>query len=286
MSTCVIPTDKLSRAVGPGEIADYRRDGATILRRIVPLSWIEALRSATDRLMQDDATPSLDFAAGDGPRFLTLVYAWRMDPVHRAWALHGPGVDLARQVLGPRRRLNLYLDQIFAREVGSRKVTPFHQDQPYLGLTGSQVLRLWIPLDVVDVGNGAVHYLKGSHRGPIYRARSFKESNPVAAAYDAGDFRPIPDFAAEYHHHEWLIGECEPGDVILHHPRVVHGSPANVARSPRRATTLIYTGDDVRWDPHPGAGTNNRELMGHVEIPDLAPGDRIDSDLYPLVWAR
>ncbi len=282
----VAPTEGPLRNVGPGEIADYRRDGATVLRRILPMSWIEALRAATDRLMQAESVPSMDFAGGDGPRFFTLTYAWRLDPVHRAWALSGPGVEIARQVLAPTKRLNLYFDQIFAREVGSKKVTPFHQDQPYTSVTGDQVLRLWIPLDVVNTGNGAVHYLKGSHRGPIYRARSFKESNPVASVYDNAGFEAIPDFGAEYHRHEWLIGECEPGDVILHHPRAVHGSPANVARTARRATTLVYTGDDVRWAPHPGDAWSNIELMGHVDLPDLTPGERIDSDLFPLVWER
>lgn len=285
--TEVLPTDGLVRDVAQHELANYERGGAAILRAILPMSWVTALRSATDRLMHAEGMPSMDFAGGDGPRFFTLIYPWRMDPVHRAWALHGPGVELARQVLAPTRKLNLYFDQIFAREVGSRKVTPFHQDQPYTSLTGSQIVRLWVPLDVVDTGNGAVHYLKGSHRGPIYRARSFKESNPVASVYDsAADFEPLPDFNAEYDRHQWLVGECEPGDVILHHPRTVHGSPANVARTSRRATTLVYAGEDVRWAPHPGAASNNTELMGHVPIPDLAPGDRLDSDLFPVVWKQ
>lgn len=287
MTVTATPTDGLLREVHPAELADYDRDGAAILRGILPMSWVDALRTATDRLMHTEGVPAMDFAGGDGPRFFTLIYAWRLDPVHRAWALRGPGIDIARQVLAPTARLNLYFDQIFAREVGSKKVTPFHQDQPYISLTGSQILRLWVPLDVVDTDNGAVRYLLGSHRGPVYRARSFKESNPVASVYDtAAEFAPLPDFAAEYDRHEWLVGACEPGDVILHHPRTVHGSPANVARTPRRATTLVYAGEDVRWSPHPGDATNNSELMGHVPLPDLIPGERIDSDLFPLVWEQ
>jgi ectoine hydroxylase-related dioxygenase (phytanoyl-CoA dioxygenase family) len=280
-----IPGDPLVRDVAPEELADYRRDGAAVLRGILPMPWIEALREATDRLMAAENVPGMDFAGGAGPRFFTLVYPWRLDPVHRAWALHGPGVELARQVLAPTTRLNLYFDQIFAREVEASKVTPFHQDQPYTSLTGSQVLRIWVPLDVVDTDNGAVHYLKGSHLGPVYRARSFADANPVGSLYDAAaDFEALPDFAAEYDRHEWLVGSCVPGDAILHHPRTVHGSPANTALTARRATTVMYTGEDVRWAPHPGAATNNVALMGHVELPDLAPGDRLDSDLFPVVW--
>jgi len=143
-----------------------------------------------------------------------------------------------------------------------------------------------VPLDVVDVENGAVHYLRGSHLGPVYRARSFDESNPVAADYDVGEFEPLPDFAAEYDTHDWLVGVCGPGDVILHHPRTVHGCSAGVARTSRRATTLTYTGDDVAWDPHPTNAFNNTALMGHEKTPDLAPGAPIDGcELFPRVWS-
>jgi|GEM_PF-6887190 len=123
--TTTIPTSDLARQVAGAELDAYARDGAVILPGILPLDWVEALRAATDRLMADDSVPSLDFAAGTGPRFFTLVFAWRIDTVHRAWALHGPLVELARQVLVPKRKLNLFLDQIFVREPGSAKATPF-----------------------------------------------------------------------------------------------------------------------------------------------------------------
>lgn len=284
--TTTIPTSGPTRAVTVDELADYARDGAAILRGVVPLDWVEAVAAATDRLMATDDVPAMDFAAGVGPRFWTLTYTWRLDPVHRAWALQGPLVELARQVLAPQRALNMFFDQLFVREVGSSKSTPFHQDQPYLPLTGTQILRLWVPLDVVDVENGAVHYLKGSHRGPVYRARSFDEGNAIAGSYDtAADFEPLPDFAASYAEYDWLVGACVPGDVILHHPRTVHGSPAGIAQTARRASTLVYTGDDVRWDPHPANALNNVELMGHEPIPDLTAGGPIDCELFPRVWA-
>lgn len=282
--TTSIPTAGLTRPLADFELAAYRRDGAAVLRGILPMDWVDVLREATDRLMADVDAPSMDFAAGNGPRFFTLAYAWRRDPVFRAWALESPLVDLARQVLPQARSLNLLFDQIFAREQGSSKVTPFHQDAPYLPVTNEQVLRLWVPLDVVSVDNGAVHYLRGSHLGPVFRARSFADGAEVSARYEAADFAPLPDFAAEYDQHDWLIGECEPGDVILHHPGTVHGSPANVAARPRRAVAMMYTGDAATWAPHDGMGLYNAELMGHEQIPDLPPGGPIDCELFPRVW--
>jgi len=285
MTTTDTPAAGLIRELRAEERAAYERDGAAVVRGILPLEWVEALGAAVDRLMAAEGMPAVDFAAGDGPRFFSLIHSSMFDPVIKAWGLRGPLVDLARQVLPEATLLNFYFDQIFAREEGASKVTPFHQDFPYMSLTGAQIIRFWVPLDSVDLDNGAVQYLKGSHRGPVYRARSFDETNAVASAYDtAAEFEPLPDFAAEYDRHDWLIGSCEPGDVLLHHPRTVHGSRANVATRRRRGLATMYTGDDVRYAPRPSSAAANSALTGHVPQPDLAPGDPIDCDLYPRVW--
>ncbi|MGQ0845566.1 MAG: phytanoyl-CoA dioxygenase family protein [Sporichthyaceae bacterium] len=277
----------LKRALRAEEIEAYWRDGAAIVRDVVPLEWIEALRGATDELMTDPAVPGVDYAAGNGPRFFTLTYAWRYHPVFRDWALRGPMIDLARQVLPQARTMTMFFDQIFAREAGATKTTPFHQDAPYTPATEpDHYFRQWVPLDVVTPGSGAVRYLRGSHRGPTYRARSFDEANAVAAQYDTAErFLPLPDFAASYAEYEWLVGEVEPGDVVLHHPGTVHGTLPATEAVPRRAVTTIYADDEVRWDPHEGNAFHNETLMGHQPWPELAAGDRLACELFPRVWS-
>lgn len=276
----------LTRNIRPHELQAYWRDGAVILRDIVALSWIERLRVATEDLMADPATPGLDYADDGGPRFFTLTYAWRYHPTFRDWALNGPLIALTRQVLPNASTLNLFFDQIFAREAGSTKTTPFHQDAPYIPVTGvDHHLRHWVPLDVVTAGSGAVHYLKGSHRGPTYRARSFDPKNSVANSYDtAEEFLELPDFEASYDEHEWLVGAVEPGDVILHHPGTVHGSRPATEIVPRRAITTNYVDDQVRWEDRPGHAFYNEALMGHQPFPDITAGEQIRGELFPRVW--
>jgi len=277
----------LTRNIGSHELQAYWRDGAVILHDIVATSWIDRLRAATEELMADPAVPGLDYADDGGPRFFTLVYAWRYHPTFREWALNGPLVDLTRQVLPQATSLTLFFDQIFARESATTKTTPFHQDAPYIPVTGiDHHLRHWVPLDVVTARSGAVHYLRGSHRGPTYRARSFDPSNSVANRYDTvEEFLELPDFEARYDDHDWLIGEVEPGDVILHHPRTVHGSRPATDAVPRRAVTTNYVDEEVRWEPRPGHAFHNEALMGHQPFPELSAGDRIHGELFPRVWS-
>ncbi|HEX3613707.1 MAG TPA: phytanoyl-CoA dioxygenase family protein [Sporichthyaceae bacterium] len=282
-----LPTSGLVRDLTPAEAATFWRDGAVIVRGVLPADWVAALRAATDDLMADPKIPAVDYAGDGGPRFFSFTYAWKYHETFRDWALRGPLIDLTRQVLPGARSLNLFFDQIFAREAGSSKSTPFHQDEPYTPLAGSDHwFRHWVPLDVVTGRTGAVHYLRGSHRGPIYRARSFDTSSVMADRYDrSADFLALPDFAADYAAHDWLIGEVEPGDVILHHPGTVHGSLPATDPAPRRAVTTIYADETVRWHPHPGNAFHNDALMGHQPIPDLAADSPIDCDLFPRVWS-
>jgi hypothetical protein len=118
----------------------------------------------------------------------------------------------------------------------------------------------------------------------VYHPTGFKAISEITDAYRESTFQDPPDFDAEYDTHDWLIGETEPGDAILHHPRTVHGSPGNTTGNFRRAIASIYTGDKVTWNPHPANMFNNKSLTGHVEVPDLVAGGPIDSPLFPRVW--
>ncbi len=200
-----IPHAGLTRPVADDERAAYDRDGATILRGILSEEWLEALRAAMDRVMADARSP----------------HARRTDPPFRVWALDAALIGLTRQVLPGASCITVYFDQIVGRVPVSGALMPLNRDSPYVPVMGDQVLRLSVPLDVVEIDNGAVRYLLGSHRGPVVRP-------------------------------EWLVGECEPGDVILHHPRTVHGTARNVARDYSRVVASTYCARGLQRIHEPG----------------------------------
>jgi len=173
--------------------------------------WIDALREATDELMADPATPGMDFAAGNGPRFFTLTYAWRYHRRSADWALRGRLIELSGRCAGGAVADPFFFDQIFAREAGATKTTRSTRTSPIARRRAfDHFFRNWVPLEVVTTDSGAVRYLRGSHRGPTYRARSFDEANAVASLYDNAEyFEELPDFAASYDSYDWLVGAVE-----------------------------------------------------------------------------
>ena len=254
----------------------YSRDGAAKLKGILPLAWIDYVRRAIVRLMRSSHPASQNYAYEGDPRFFGHSFPWLLDDAFKAWALRGPLTVLARQVMPDVTRLNFFYDQVFAKEPHATKPALWHQDYPYLPIEGDQILRFWVPFDRVTARSGAVHYLKGSHAwGVIYHPRGYK----MISEYQ-------PDFDADYAKYDWLVGEVEPGDVLLHHPKVVHGSRGNATNRFRRALTNIYTGNRVTWNPHPANMFNNKDQTGHVDIPELDPGGPIDCELFPRVWTK
>lgn len=283
------PTAGLLRPVTDREREDYERDGATILRGVIPREWVEYLRDGVDRLMERADPSSQNYADDDQPRFFAQAFPWVLDEAFKAFALRGPLPELTRQVLTDVKSVNFFYDQIFAKEPGAGKATPWHQDFSYLPLAGDQIIRIWLPLDPVTAESGAVHYLKGSHKwGVVYRPTAFKAKKEITAAYlePPFDFQETPDFDADYDRYDWLVGEVDPGDAIVWQVLTVHGSWGNTTTNFRRAITSVYTGDRVTWNPHSANMFRNVDFAGHVQMPDLTPGGPIDCDLFPRVWPR
>lgn len=279
------PDAGLVRPVTDEEREVYARDGAAVLKGVLTLEWVDFMREATKRAMARCDPSSFNYADEASPRFFAQAFPWLRDDAFKAWALHGPLVELARQVLTDATSVTFFSDLIFAKEPGAAKATPWHQDFPYLPLAGDQILRIWVPLDRVFADSGAVHYLKGSHAwGVVYHPVGFKQTPATAEAYASSPYEDQPDFEAEYHRYDWLIGEAEPGDALLHHPLTVHGSTGNRTSAFRRAVSSTYVGDRVSWNPHPSNMFRNKDLTGHVRLPQLAPGGSIECELFPRVW--
>lgn len=74
--------------------------------------------------------------------------------------------------------------------------------------------------------------------------------------------------------------DVEPGDVIIHHVKTVHGAGGNSSDVWRRAVSFRYCGEKVRYFDRPGSipqvGVSHR----------LKNGDRLFAKDYPLVWPK
>lgn len=216
-----------------------------------------------------------DPAEGTGVFFYDAA-AWKSDSGVRRVAFDSrlPGIAAA---LLDARYVNFWEDTTFVKGPHTRQKTAFHQDLAYFQISGTQCVVIWIALDPVTHDNGRMQYVRGSHLwGETYAPNVFISQTPFQSSPE----HKCPDIEGAPDDYDILAFDVMPGDVIIHHVMTLHGSGGNRSDRWRRAMSLRYCGDQVRYFDRPGA-------IPQVGITgDLKDGDRLFSADYPIVWPR
>ena len=77
----------------------------------------------------------------------------------------------------------------------------------------------------------------------------------------------------------------KPGDIVVHHPLVVHSSSGNFSsKYRRRGLALRYIGEDVTWDDREGTFMENNKIKKMLPTIILKDGEELTSDLFPIIW--
>lgn len=109
----------------------------------------------------------------------------------------------------------------FNKVAGETREIPWHQDRNYWPLEPLVVCSAWVAVDDVDVGNGAMHVIPGSHRQLV----------PHIEATDGQVFAEQAD-PAHFDVESAVPIELRAGQFVLFNERLLHWSPPN--RSNRR----------------------------------------------------
>jgi ectoine hydroxylase-related dioxygenase (phytanoyl-CoA dioxygenase family) len=227
---------------------EYVRDGITVCRGAIPPEVVRKLINEVDAAIK---TPSnlavVHKDEQDSGRFLIDMLLHQSSSYIRQVALHSQVAALAKRFL-PAGPAYFFYDQLFVKEARTITRTQWHQDLPYWPLLGTDVPSLWVALTACDDGTSSVQYVRGSHLGPVYVATNHE----TRAADRAAGLEVCPDF-----HHEAYWGSeiirvaLEPGDVVVHHPLVVHGAGPNTGTRRRVGLSFRYCAGSVRWQIRP-----------------------------------
>ena len=279
------------------QIEEYREQGFVKLEGVLDEGWVALLERAIERVESEaekrprvaNMSAMKEMAdAGQRPRidgpvrregrsdYLVAHNAWDWNDELRKVAFESPLVGLAAQLMAS-TQIRFYFDQTFIKPPGSLLRTQFHQDLGYWTCKGDQICTFWTPIDSVDRSNGAMGYVPGSHRWTEkYKANVFVSPRPIPGQQG----EQLPDIEANEEKYGVVYCECEPGDVIVHHVKTVHGSTGNTtADRPRRSVGLRYTGDDVTYHLPPGIPPESTPISN-----ELSDGDPLSGALFPRIW--
>lgn len=195
----------------------------------------------------------------------------------KQFVLQGAGGTIAGALLGS-ESVRFFGDQMFVKEPGTRERTAFHQDATYFEIEGDQCCVLWIPVDPVTEENGAMAYVRRSHRnGKLYKPNVFVSQTPLPGAQG----EDLPDIEGHPEEYDVVSFEVEPGDILVHHFKTLHGAGGNHSRyQPRRAVSVRYCGDDIRVSARPWVPV---QLHHKFKLED---GEPLSGPDFPVVWSR
>lgn len=266
-------------AIDTDDVAAFATDGVVCLRAALDPAEVAAMAEPVERALRGPDTADLGALTGrvGAPVFLGGVDHWRTDDDFDRFARRSPLPAIAAALLQS-ERVWLYEDSVLVKEPGAPFRTEFHTDAGYFHVEGTQACTFWVPLDPAGPETGAVQYVRGSHRGQEdYRPNLFSIPDPIPGTEGS----VVPDVLADPQLAALVVSfEVEPGDVVVHHYRTIHGAPGNASASRRRrAISVRYCGDDVRYRIRPGVPRKPH----HDQVRD---GDELGGDDCPQVWPQ
>jgi ectoine hydroxylase-related dioxygenase (phytanoyl-CoA dioxygenase family) len=254
---------------------DFRRDGAVCVRGAFSPEQVALVERGIERNLAEPSERALVASRpGDPGRFFEDFCNWQRIPEFEEFIRQSPAAALAGELMGS-QHVRLFHDHLLVKEPGTRQATPWHQDQPYYNVEGSQNCSMWMPVDPVD-RESTVEFVAGSHLGPWLMPRTFMDSE--AKWFPEGSLADLPDIEADRGSFEILSWELEPGDAVFFHMLTLHAAGGATRR--RRAFSIRFLGDDATHAPRPWK--TSPEFPGLAD--ELPAGAPMEHDLFPVLW--
>ena len=145
---------------------------------------------------------------------------------------------------------------------------------PFWSLEG--VFTAWIALTDVGKDSGPVRFILGSHKWSKL-IRPTKWSNNQSWYDDDSSFMDLPP--SKEFEKNILIPELSLGDAVLFNFKTVHGSTGNNSSKSRRAFSMRFIGDDVKYIDRGGPTSPPFDGI------NLKTGDLMRDDWFPKVFS-
>ena len=241
------------------QIERFLRDGCVFPVRV--MSEAEALEIRSK--LEDYEARSGGPLAGDLRHKTHLLFSWLADLVRNSRI-----VDAIEDLYGP--NLLCWTTNFFIKEASNPAFVSWHQDSTYWGLSTPDVVTAWVALTPSNHANGAMTFIPGTHKSDQLEHRdTFAKNNLLTRGQEV---------AVDVDESKAVTIELRPGEISLHHVRLVHGSPANPSNDRRIGFAIRYIPTSVSQV----AGEDSATLVRGVDtFHHFDPEPRPSSDMQP-----
>ena len=174
-------------------------------------------------------------------------------------------------------------EQVFKKEGGETRRTPWHQDTPYLPVRGTDLAVLWISFGSLDLA-GTLEFVERSHRDTLYDGSAFDLDDDTLGLYNDPAYPRLPDIEANRDDFNIVAFPVEPGDVVIFHPSVLHGGGPTREHDVRQTLSLRFFGDDAVVAARPGADIPNKSTHPLSQVGRRSDGSPFRHDGFPKIY--
>jgi non-heme Fe2+,alpha-ketoglutarate-dependent halogenase len=186
-----------------------------------------------------------------------------------------PGVlDAVEQVIGP--NILVWGSSFFIKEPRNSSFVSWHQDSTYWGLEPPDIVTAWVALSESIHENGAMRVIPGSHKLDQAPHRdTFAADNLLSRGQE---------IMVEVDESKAVELPLQPGEMSLHHVRLIHGSEPNPSPRRRIGFAIRYVPTYVRQT----AGTRDSATLvrGVDKYCHFEPERRPEFDMAPAAQAH
>lgn len=209
------------------QVDAYWRDGCIFPIRVMPAADATELRGRLEAFEAEHGGP----LKGDLRHKSHLLFSWLGDLVRQTRI-----VDAIEDLYGP--NLLCWTTNFFIKEPRTPAFVSWHQDSTYWGLDRPDVVTAWVAFTPANESNGAMNFIPGSHTtDQIPHRDTFAQNNLLTRGQE---------IAVDVDESKARTVILEPGEMSLHHVRLVHGSPPNPSGDRRIGFAIRYIPTSVR----------------------------------------
>ena len=205
----------------------YRRDGYYFPVPALRASEVARYRGCLEKHEAETGAP----LQGNWRHKAHLLFTWVDELVH-----HPKIVDAAEDVLGP--NLLCWTTNFFIKEANSPGFVSWHQDAFYWGLSKDDVMTAWVALSPANLESGCMKFLPGSQtQDHLQHVDTFHKDNLLSRGQE---------IAVKVEGEKTVDCILKPGEMSLHHVKVVHGSEPNRSNDRRIGLAIRYIPTDIK----------------------------------------
>ena len=257
----------MPKLLSQSAIDAFRRDGFYSPVRVMSAAEAQKYRRALEAHEAKKGEP----LQGNWRHKTHLLFTWADELVH-----HPKILDAVEDLIGP--DILCWTTNFFIKEANSPGFISWHQDSTYWGLEPHDVVTAWVAFMKSDLVAGCMKVIPRTHtKDQLPHVDTFHKNNLLSRGQE---------IAVKVDEAQAVPCLLEPGEISLHHIKLVHGSEPNRSNDRRIGFAIRYIPTYVRQtkvrdsamlvrgvdrhrhfdpEPRPRADLNEDALAAHAD---------------------